>query len=69
MFRRLISLHRRNETAVQSKSQSHKVKTSTNCNRSSLYIVLYHAKVFHQFSRANLNKIEVEFWEKFFTDF
>lgn len=69
LFCRLISLHRHNKTAAQGKSQSYKVKTSTNRSQQSLYMVLYPAKVFHQFFKANLNKIEVEFWEKFFTDF
>lgn len=40
LFRRLISLHRRNETAAQGKSQSHKAKTSMNRSQSSLYNTL-----------------------------
>nr|DAE28275.1 MAG TPA: hypothetical protein [virus sp. ctRTq15] len=40
LFCRLISLHRHNKTAAQVKSQSHKVKTSTNRSRSSLYNAL-----------------------------
>ena len=36
----LISLHWRNKTAVQGKSQSHKVKTNKNRSRSSLYNML-----------------------------
>nr|DAM22290.1 MAG TPA: hypothetical protein [Bacteriophage sp.] len=40
MFRRFIILRRHNKTAAQGKSQSHKVKTSTNRSQSSLYNVL-----------------------------
>nr|DAU47548.1 MAG TPA: hypothetical protein [Caudoviricetes sp.] len=61
LFCRLISLHRHNKTAAQGKSQSHKVKTSTNRSRSSLYMILYSAKVFHQFFKVNLNKIGGKF--------
>nr|DAT24922.1 MAG TPA: hypothetical protein [Bacteriophage sp.] len=40
MFCRFINLRRRNKTAAQGKSQSHKAKTSTNRSRSSLYNAL-----------------------------
>lgn len=64
-----ILLHLRNKTVLQGKSQSHNAEINTNRSRSSLYTILYSAKVFYQFFKANLNKIEVKFEEKFFTDF
>ena len=56
----LILLHLRNKTVLQGKSQSHNAEINTNRSRSSLYNVLYSAKVFHQFFKANLNEIGVK---------